>query len=475
MVKQLTLKDLMEGLSGWHFPEWEMPIHPIIDSRNAQSGSVFFAFKGENVDGHDYVGDAFDRGALAAVIERDVEVGADCIDVTDREPVERTWTPPLLIRVPAVLAALQDAARWWRDQLDVRVIAVTGSVGKTTTKEVTARVLGHRYRVLRNPGSFNNEIGLPLTLLTADGACERLVLEMGMYVPGDIRFLADIARPHVGVVTNVEPVHAERAGGLETIARGKRELVEGLPPAPDGVAILNDDDPRVRAMAEHTEARSFFYGLSQEADLWADGIRGLGLEGFRVRLHHQGITREVTVPLLGRHNVYTVLRAAAVALNEGLDWEEIVAGLRVPGPQLRLVTVEGSNDVLILDDTYNSSPPSALAALALLDDLEGRKVAVLGDMLELGDYERAGHEEVGRRAAEVVFELVAVGQLGKLIGESARRGGLDPARIHFASEGKTAVGILRRILEPEDVVLVKGSRAVGMDEIVDALRKDGDS
>ncbi len=472
MIKQLRVKDLIAGLSGWHPPGLEMPVHPIIDSRNAQPGSLFFAFEGERVDGHDYVGDAFERGAVAAVIEHDVAVEADRIDVTDRGTAAAPLVTPLLIRVPDVLKALQDAARWWREQLDVRVVGITGSVGKTTTKEVTARLLALHYRTLRNPGSFNNEIGLPLTVLTADGACDRLVLEMGMYVPGDIRFLSGIARPHVGVVTNVEAVHAERAGGLETIARGKRELVEALPP--EGVAILNRDDDRVRAMSEHTDARCFFYGLSPEADLWADEVRSLGLAGIRAQLHHRGAAWDVEVPLLGRHNVYTALRAAAVAWNEGLDWEEIVDGLREPGPQLRLVAVQGPEDVLILDDTYNASPPSAIAALELLDDLDGRKVAVLGDMLELGDYEKAGHERVGCRAADVASELVAVGTLGRLIGEEARRCGLDPAHIHFAPDGERAVEVLHALLKPGDVVLVKGSHDVGMGEIVDALRTDGD-
>jgi UDP-N-acetylmuramoyl-tripeptide--D-alanyl-D-alanine ligase len=475
MVKQLQLKDLIAGLSGWHLPGLDMPVHPIIDSRNAQSGSLFFAFEGEHVDGHDYVADAFERGAVAAVVERDVPVDADRVDVADRETADRPLSTPLLIRVPDVLTALQDAARWWRRQLDVRVIGITGSVGKTTTKEVTARVLARSYHVLRNPGSFNNEIGLPLTLLTADSACERLVLEMGMYVPGDIRFLADIAKPHVGVMTNVEPVHAERAGDLAAIARGKRELVEALPQAPEGLAILNYDDDRVRAMAEHTQARPFFYGLSPEADLWADEVQSLGLEGIRARFHYQGATWQVAAPLLGRHNVYTMLRAAAVACNEGLDGSEIVEGLSAPGEQLRLVTVSGPNDVLILDDTYNSSPPSAIAALELLDDLHGRKVAVLGDMLELGDYEEAGHDEVGCRAADVVDVLVAVGQLGSLIGEGARQCGLDPAHIHFAPDGERAIEVLHRMMRAGDVVLVKGSRAVGMDEIVDALREDSDA
>ena len=230
-----------------------------------------------------------------------------------------------------MLEALQNAARFWRQQIDARVIGVTGSVGKTTTKEVITKVLASRYHVMRSTGSFNNEIGLPLTILQLTEEHERVILEMGMYVRGDIAFLAEIARPHVGIITNVEPVHLERAGTIENIALGKRELVEALPPAPEGVAILNYDDRRVRAMAEHTQARVFFYGFSPKADLWADDVETLGLDGIRVRLHYGDEQVYLKVPLLGRHSAHTVLRAAAVGLVEGLSWQEIVEGLRAPG------------------------------------------------------------------------------------------------------------------------------------------------
>jgi UDP-N-acetylmuramoyl-tripeptide--D-alanyl-D-alanine ligase len=489
-MKQLTLASLIEGISNWRPAGMETPVRPILDSRTAESKCedsrpIFFAFKGENVDGHDYIADAFKRGAVAAVIERDVDAAgcgaASVLDVTKVPPTAPLKTP-LLIRVRNTLDALQTAARFWRQQLtevgkaNLRVIGITGSVGKTTTKEVVTKVLaagcGRRYRVQRSTGSYNNEIGLPLTLLQLTDEDAYIVLEMGMYVRGDIRMLAEIARPHVGIVTNVEPVHLERAGSIENIALGKRELVESLPPAPEGVAILNYDDRRVWAMAEHTQARVFSYGLSPEADLWADDVETQGLEGIRLRLHYAGEQLYVKVPLLGRHSAHTVLRAAAAGLVEGLDWQEIVEGLRAPGPQLRLVAVQGLQDSLILDDTYNSSPASVLAALNLLKTLEGRKIAVLGDMLELGDYEEAGHLKVGCRAANIVAELITVGERARFIAQGAELCGLPRNRVHETPDCETAVAVLREILQPQDVILVKGSRGMKMEQIVMAISKE---
>jgi len=349
------------------------------------------------------------------------------------------------------------------------VVGITGSVGKTTTKELIADVLARRYRTLKSEKSYNNEIGLPLTLLRLTPDTERVVLEIGMYDVGEIAHLAEIALPHVGVVTIIGPVHLERAKTMERIIQAKTELVQALPPAPEGVAVLNYDDPNVLGMRAATRARVFTYGLSPEADLWADGIEGLGLEGVRFRLHYRKETLHVRIPLLGRHSVHTALRAAAVGIVEGLTWQEIIEGMSAPSSQLRLVAVPGPRGSTLLDDTYNASPPSMLAALNLLDELEGRKIAVLGDMLELGDYEREGHEKVGLRAMEVADILITVGPRGRIIGETALRWGMPADRVHILEDNAAAIRLLESLVQPGDVILIKGSRAMRMEEIVNAL------
>jgi UDP-N-acetylmuramoyl-tripeptide--D-alanyl-D-alanine ligase len=292
---------------------------------------------------------------------------------------------------------------------------------------------------------------------------------MGFYVPGEIALLVDIAKPQVGVITNISEVHLERAGSMEAIVKGKGELVESLPDAPDGVAILNIDDPAVRDMAERTKASIFYYGLSQEADLWADEIEGLGLEGVRFVFHHHGDAFRVRVPLLGRHSVHTALRAAAVGLIEGLSWDQILSGLTETRSQLRLVAVDGPGESLILDDTYNAAPASVLAALNLLEELDGRRIAVLGDMLELGDFEERGHRMVGARAAEVAQRLVTVGERARWIGEEAMRAGLPKGALTTLENSDQAVEFLRGEVGMGDVVLVKGSRGIRMDKIVSEL------
>ncbi|HHS98305.1 MAG TPA: UDP-N-acetylmuramoyl-tripeptide--D-alanyl-D-alanine ligase [Chloroflexi bacterium] len=468
----LTLADVVQGLTGHRPPEWERrPTRVVLDSRLVKPDRVFIALRGEHADGHDFVAEAFERGAAMAVVQRPVEAPEmPVVDLTGPEPaLPEAWTTPVLVKVPDTIRALQQLAAFWRRRHSPRVIGITGSVGKTTTKELVADVLSQRYVTLRSERSFNNEIGLPLTLLRLTPEHERVVLEMGMYDVGEIAELARIALPHVGVVTIIHPVHLERAGTIERIVRAKTELVEALPPAPEGVAILNYDDPRVLGMRESTRARVFTYGLSPEADLWADEIEGLGLEGVRFRLHYGEETLHVKIPLLGRHSVHTALRAAAVGIVEGLTWQEILEGLRHPTSQLRLVAVPGPKGSTILDDTYNASPASTLAALNLLDELEGRKIAVLGDMLELGDYEREGHEKVGMRAIEVADVLITVGPRGRIIGETALRWGMAPEQVHILEDNEAAIRVLKGLVRPGDVILVKGSRAMQMEEIVNAL------
>ncbi len=474
MAKRLTLADVLEGLGACRPDGLRQEIaSTVIDSRNAAPGAVFVAFEGEHADGHDYVADAFSRGAVAAIVQHDVDVEAAVLDLTGTAVTwDRELGLPLVLRVDDTLRALHRLATFWRRaQTGLRVVGITGSIGKTTTKELVAAVLARRYKTIKSEASYNNEIGLPLTLLRLTDRHQRAVLEMGMYDVGEIADLARMGQPQVGVVTIIRPVHLERAGSFERIVEAKTELVEALPPGPEGVAILNHDDENVRGMANATEADVLMYGLSPQADVWADDIEGLGLEGIRFRLHSQADTLHVRVPLLGRHSVHTALRAAAVGLVEGLTWQEIIEGLRgvEPSDQLRLVAVEGPDGATILDDTYNASPASTIAALNLLEELGGRKIAVLGDMLELGDYEHEGHEKVGMRALEVADVLVTVGTRGRMIGETARRWGMAAEAVHILKNNEEAIHLLREIVKGDDVVLVKGSRALEMEEIVDSL------
>lgn len=469
----LTVGHILEALNGYRPDGTEPAVSAVvIDSREAQSGSLFVALKGERRDGHDFAADALDRGAIAVLVERPILDNALTIDLRRDEAASPSasigrLTTPLQLVVDDTVAAMHTAAAAWRDRFSLRVIGITGSVGKTSTKELAHSVLSSRHRTFKSPGNRNSVLGLPPALFQLRPHHQRAVLEMGMYTTGEIARLCQITRPVVGVVTIIDPVHMERAGSLENIVAAKQELVEALPP--DGVAILNQDEPLVMGMAEQTQARVFTYGLDSGADLWADDIESMGLDGVRFTLHHERRALHVHVPLLGRHSVHTALRAAAVGLIEGLTWEEIVAGLQDEEAQLRLVTERGPHGALLLDDTYNASPASVIAALNLLQDLQGRRIAVLGDMLELGAAEEESHRLVGRRARRVAHILITVGARGRLIAEEALAAGMPSQRLHALETAEEAISLLRDVIEEGDVVLVKGSRAVHLDRVVAAL------
>jgi UDP-N-acetylmuramoyl-tripeptide--D-alanyl-D-alanine ligase len=487
----LTVAELIAGLTvsseQWPtgvVPHIEIP-SAVIDSRLVTPGSLFIAMEGERRDGHDFVQEAIAKGAVAIIAER-FPPGTACTTVDTTAPDEflalegQELAPPVCLVVRNSLLGLQQAAAHWRRLHDVRVVGITGSVGKTTSKEVIAAVLRRRYRTLKSEGNYNNEIGLPLTLLHLTDRHEEVVLEMGMYDLGEIAELARIALPQVGVVTNVGPSHLERLGTIERIAQAKAELPQALPAAEEGgIAILNADDERVRAMSGQTRARVFTYGLNSGADLWASDIESAGLEGIRFRFHYGREIIHAQVPMLGRHSVHTALRAAAVGLVQGLEWSEIMTGLRDQTAQVRLMAVPGPAGSTILDDTYNSSPASCIAALNMLDELgkERRgehKIAILGDMYELGRHEREGHKIVGRRACDVVDILITVGSLGRIIGQEALLSGMPDDAVHMVETNSQAIDLVRTILESHaggDKILVKGSRGMQMEEIVAALQK----
>jgi len=442
-----------------------------VDSRRVLPGSLFFAIKGERVDGHAFIAKVFENGALVAIIDHEISGEIPIIDLEKTSSTNPIVIPnqPFCIKVKDTLHVLQKIAAHQRQIINPKVIGITGSVGKSSTKELVAEVLGQCFHTHKNPGNYNNEIGLPLTLINAGYGQECIVVEMGFYYPGEIRFLCEIAAPQIGIVTNIGTVHAERAGSQQMIAKGKAELVQSLPE--NGFAILNYDDPFVRSMGQKSRATVIYYGLSAEADIWANNIQGKGLNGITFDIHHQGKSFNVQVPLLGRHSVQTILRASAAGIASGMSWENIIAGLQKGHSQLRLVTARTESGALILDDTYNATPESMIAALDLLDELKGHKVAVLGDMLELGEYEQTGHQQVGERAAAVVNHLITVGKLGKVIADSARKFGLSDKAITMVADSSQATELLKYNLTADDVVLIKGSHGLRMDTIAAALEK----
>jgi len=292
---------------------------------------------------------------------------------------------------------------------------------------------------------------------------------MGFYVPGEIQTLCDIAQPQVGVITNIGTVHAERAGSQKMIAKGKSELVQALPPDPDGIAILNMDDPWVRWMRDRTEAKLMTYGIYESADLTASQIKLHGIDGISCVISYQGEQHPVHSPLLGEFSVYTILRASAVALAEGLTWDEIAQGLSTSRVDLRMHTFALSNGATVIDDTYNASPESTIAALKFLKSLGGRRVAILGDMLELGPYEQDGHQQVGAFCANSVELLILVGERSKITAQSALKNGFSEEKLFWFKDANEAARPAAGLIKKGDVVLVKGSNSMRMDRILTAL------
>jgi UDP-N-acetylmuramoyl-tripeptide--D-alanyl-D-alanine ligase len=350
------------------------------------------------------------------------------------------------------------------------VVGITGSIAKTSTKEAVAAVLGATRHVLKSEGNQNNEIGLPLTLLRLGPEHDAAVLEMGMYVSGEIADLAAMARPSIGVVTAVQAVHLSRIGSLEAIEQAKGELLEALPAS--GTAVLNEDDPIVARMDRRTAADVVRYGFAGSADVRAADVESRGLDGMRFRLRTRAGDRSVSIPSLGRLSVHNATAAAAVGLAAGLDLDQVASALAGGWAAPHRVEVVRLGSVSIVDDSYNASPGSMTAAIEVLADLPGRRVAVLGEMLELGEGHEPGHLAVGDAVGRVADLLVVVGPGAEGIAVGAREAGLDPSRIHHVGDAGGALDVLRPRLRDGDVVLVKASRGIGLDTLVGALRSE---
>ncbi|MFI2199509.1 UDP-N-acetylmuramoyl-tripeptide--D-alanyl-D-alanine ligase [Streptomyces sp. NPDC020192] len=431
---------------------------PVVrDSREVVPGSLFAAFVGERVDGHDFAPRVVEAGAVAVLASRPVGVPA--------------------IVVEDVQTALGALARHVVRRLGATLVALTGSAGKTSTKDLIAQVLQRKAPTVFTPGSLNNEIGLPLTALSATEETRFLVLEMGARGLGHIRYLTDLTPPKIGLVLNVGTAHIGEFGGREQIAEAKGELVEVLPE--DGAAILNADDPLVRAMAARTKAKVVLFGESAEADVRAENVRLTDSGQPAFRLHTPSGASDVTMRLYGEHHVSNALAAAAVAHELGMSAEEIATALSEAGSlsRWRMEVTERPDGVTIVNDAYNANPESMRAALRALAAMgrERRTWAVLGKMAELGDEALAEHDAVGRLAVRLnVSKLVAVGgieaswlQLG-----AYNEGSWGEESVHV-SDAQAAIDLLRSELRPGDVVLVKASRSVGLESVAQALLEAG--
>jgi UDP-N-acetylmuramoyl-tripeptide--D-alanyl-D-alanine ligase len=460
-VIALSLAEIAEVVGGQthDIPDPSVQVTgPVVrDSREVEPGSLFVAFVGEHVDGHDFADAVVEAGAVALLASRPVGVPAIVVD--------------------DVQSALGALARHVVRRLGATLVALTGSAGKTSTKDLIAQVLARKAPTVFTPGSLNNEIGLPLTALSATAETRFLVLEMGARGIGHIRYLADLTPPQIGLVLNVGTAHIGEFGGREQIAQAKGELVEALPE--DGAAILNADDPLVRAMASRTKAKVILFGESGEADVRAENVRltDSGQPAFSLRTP-SGCS-EVTMRLYGEHHVSNALAAAAVAHELGMSADEIATALSEAGSlsRWRMEVTERPDGVTIVNDAYNANPESMRAALRALAAMgKGRRTwAVLGKMAELGDEALAEHDAVGRLAVRLnVGKLVAVGgreaswlQLG-----AYNEGSWGEESVHV-SDAQAAVDLLRSELRPGDVVLVKASRSVGLESVAQALVEAG--
>ncbi len=418
------------------------------DTRTIKRGNLFVALKGENFDGHDFLLRAVENGAAGVV-------------VSSREAYVPEKTATIL--VPDTLAALQDLARYHRRRFILPVIGITGSNGKTTTKDMTAAVLSGRLRVLKTQANYNNDIGLPQTLLGLAADHQAAVVEMGMRARGEISRLAAIAAPTVAVITNVGETHVEVLGSVENIAAAKSELVEAI--AAGGLVILNADIPLVRAMRAQTAARVVLYGLEPDADVRAENIAA-GERDTAFDCVHPGGTFPVTLPAVGKHNVYNALAAITVGLELGLSPGEINAGLATFQASAMRLAIETLGPYTVINDAYNASPLSMQAAIDTLGMVaRGRKVAVLGDMLELGEYAASAHSRVGEQLADSgVQVVVTVGEQARHIAAAALEGGV---KVAVACAGHDeATEALRKLLRSGDTVLVKGSRGMKMEKML---------
>jgi UDP-N-acetylmuramoyl-tripeptide--D-alanyl-D-alanine ligase len=431
------------------------------DSRQLRAGELFIPLKGPRFDGHEFIGEAMAKGAAGSLVQRGSEGRVS----------EKGYPGKFFIAVDDVLRALGHLAHFWRTRQAAQIVAITGSNGKTTTKEMTAQILSEKFRVLKTEGNLNNRIGLPLMLLKLSPEHDVAVLEMGMSEPGEIRQLKAIADPQVSLITNIGHAHLEFLGNLESVTRAKGELWEGL--RSDDWIGVNVDDPHVAKLAISVRCRKKTFGINQEADVRAEDVSRPSKKGVRFLLRMGELKRPVSLPAFGRHNVYNALAAATLAAILGVEVERTVAGLEnfqpFPG---RGKVIALRRNVHILDDSYNANPDSLYATLSAFVEMKGknRGLLVLGDMLELGPGSTEAHRKAGERIGEMKgAHLFLLGDQAKHLAEGAVAAGMEARNVLVARSHEEVLEGLGQILEEGDWIFVKGSRRMRMEWIIEGL------
>jgi UDP-N-acetylmuramoyl-tripeptide--D-alanyl-D-alanine ligase len=425
------------------------------DSRRSCPGELFFALKAER-DGHSFIPHARKMGAAGAVVS---------------EPVAAAESTFAIIQVGDTLEALQELGHSVLKDYPVRIIGITGSIGKTSTKAFAAAVLGTRLEVLESEKNYNNHIGVPLSLLRLNSRHQAAVLEMGMSSPGEILRLTEIAPPDLAVITNIQPVHLEFFSSIEEIARGKKEILDGMPPG--GTAVLNGDDERTRKIAAGFKGKTLLFGSAPDCHIRATDIRINGMEGIDLGFNFSGEKGSVRLPFFYRSYVYNFLAAAAVGSVFGIPLKEV----REAGERLQALPMRGQlirlRNMDVVDDTYNSNPSALQSALESLAAVGApRHVAVLGDMLELGPEEDRFHTEAGKQAHRLGWDcLITIGPLSRSMAEGARKAGMKKENIHIFDDADEVNRSAGKLFRRGDLILVKGSRGIRTDKIVEFLRK----
>ena len=433
------------------------------DSRTVQAGNMFVALRGERFDGHRFVPDAIQRGAAGVIVSDTACLGEAALNGNE--------TAPAVICVANTEKALQALAIAHRQRFQGSVVAVTGSNGKTTVKEMIASVLQTWFSTHKAGGNLNNHIGVPLAVLGLDVLKRAMVLELGMNHLGEISRLCEIAQPDVGVITNIGLAHLGCLGSVDAIQQAKGELTASLDAS--GVAIVNADDPRALALGQQSAGRLITFGQTHRADVRGWVQENLGLAGTQCCMLLNGVTHELRLHVPGSHQVMNALAAAAVGMAFGVPEKRIVWGLQhYRGVHGRLAMRRGQKDVWLIDDTYNANPQSMQVALNFLAGLPntGRHIAVLGDMLELGEDGPTFHQEIGSLVSQTnVHTLIALGPAAEHIARGAHQAGMGHDRIHHTTKQQEALNLLTLLMQPQDVVLLKGSRGMAMEHLVKAL------